>query len=204
MGKSRGWWFRWRGRIGSAFVLVFVGLVSLSRPVIQHDSMLDLGFDALAWITFLGGVATRFWATLYIGGRKTRTLAVEGPYSICRNPLYLGSLLLLLSAGLYLKSLTFLLGSTLPILAYVLGTIPAEERTLRDMHGQAYDEYCQTVARLWPRLRRFQTPEVIEVSNKGLRLECARALRWVWIPIVGEAVAHLRMQPWWPQLLHLP
>ncbi len=36
---------------------------------------------------FLAGAAFRFWATLYLGGRKDAVVVDTGPYSLCRHPL---------------------------------------------------------------------------------------------------------------------
>ena len=45
------------------------------------------------WL-FVGiGVMGRIWCSLYISGFKNAKLVTEGPYSLCRNPLYLFSYL---------------------------------------------------------------------------------------------------------------
>jgi protein-S-isoprenylcysteine O-methyltransferase Ste14 len=43
------------------------------------------------------GATLRLWSTLYIGGRKRVVLVSDGPYSLCRNPLYVGTFLIALS-----------------------------------------------------------------------------------------------------------
>src|SRR5690606_41597756 len=42
---------------------------------------------------------------LYLGGRKGADLVAEGPYSVCRNPLYVFSILTLVAIGLQTGSL---------------------------------------------------------------------------------------------------
>lgn len=204
MSQRKGWGFHWRGRIGGIVLFPFGALVLLSTSLIPEGSGLDLAADALAWVSFVAGTTFRLWATLYIGGRKDRAVASEGPYSMCRNPLYIGSFFLALSAVLFLKSLAFAAGLVLAVFAYASVTVPAEESFLRERLGEEYVRYCQRVPRYWPCLRLFHTPEIIEVRVKALRLEWKRASRWAWLPLLGEIIAHLRHQPWWPHLLRLP
>jgi hypothetical protein len=38
-----------------------------------------------------------------------------------------------------------------------------------------------------------------------LRAESVRALRYVWVPLVAEVIAHLRLEwSWWPHHWSLP
>ncbi|MBY0497592.1 MAG: isoprenylcysteine carboxylmethyltransferase family protein [Cyanobacteria bacterium] len=154
--------------------------------------------DSLAWALFVTGAAFRFWATLYIGGRKDKTVAFEGPYSLCRHPLYFGSLLLMGSMVLFLRSLVLALAWGIVYLFYTLGTIPIEEQALLTRFGDAYLEYRERVPRLWPSLRRFHTRQRIELDVHALRLECARASRWIWLPLYAEVITRLQRAAWWP------
>ncbi|MBI2926001.1 MAG: isoprenylcysteine carboxylmethyltransferase family protein [Verrucomicrobia bacterium] len=140
----------------------------------------------------------RFWSTLYIGGRKRHTLIDDGPYSVCRNPLYLGSFLLALSVGLFLKSFVFAIGLAAMVLIYVMTTVPAEEKDLRAILGAAYEDYCRRVPRFWPRFGLFHTEALVEVKMQFVWVEVKRMFVWVWLPILGELIGFLRGQPWWP------
>ena len=199
-----GFGFRNRGAIGVAVLGPAIVVTVISTPVVAEGTWLDLGVDLLAWGAFILGLFCRIWATLYVGARKLHTLVSEGPYSICRNPLYVGSFLVAVSAGLFLKSLTFAAALGFAMAAYVWATVPAEERQLRETLGPAYDEYLKNVPRYWPRFSLFHTPETVEVKVKGVRLELKRVLVWIWLPFLGEIIAHLRVEPWWPHLFHLP
>lgn len=179
-------------------------LALFSPPLVGEGSWAAFGWDACGWMAFLGGAILRFWATLYIGGRKTHTLACDGPYSVTRNPLYLGTFLLWLSGALFFKSVSLLVGVVAGILFYALATVPHEEQVLRQSLGAAYGEYCRRVPRFWPRWSLFQTPAAIEVNIVGLRMECGRASRWLWLPVVALLVAHLRATAGWPHWFNLP
>lgn len=197
------WRFRRRGAI-SAVVLVPVGiLVAISDPTVSEESLPGIVLEAMAWASFVAGLVLRFWSTLYIGGRKLSTLVSVGPYSMCRNPLYLGSFLIALSCGLILKHLTLAAGIAIASYFYMRLTIPEEERAIRNRHGEAYESYCRRVNRIWPRMSNFRTPDFVDVSTKGLGIEFRRCLVWIWLPFVCQLLVYLRTKPWWPVYLHL-
>jgi protein-S-isoprenylcysteine O-methyltransferase Ste14 len=196
--------FRWRGAIGAVLLAPVLVLALLSPPMIADDSWLHALTEALAWACFVAGAALRFWATLYIGGRKERVLVVDGPYSLCRHPLYLGSLLLGVSAGLFFESPATLLALLVVATVYMRSTVPIEEAVLRARHQDAFDAYAAFVPRWWPRRWKVRTPAEITVDVRKLWLECARASRWAWLPAVGLALRYVRTLGWLPRLLRVP
>lgn len=195
------WGYRWRGWIGIV-VLVPLAILSLLSPAPSGEgSWLRLLTDTLAWPTFVTGAVLRLASTLYIGGRKRTVLVTDGMYSVCRNPLYAGTVLLAMSVGLFLESWPFTAGVVLVALGYAVATVPVEERYLRERFGAPYVAYCSKVPRYWPRLSQFRTAACIEVDVQALRNECWRAVvLWAWIPLIGEIVEQLRVYPWWPRL----
>jgi len=169
----------------------------LSLPV-EEGTWRDFELDTVAWMVFIAGAAFRWWATLYIGGRKSQRLASDGPYSVCRNPLYLGTFLMGLSTALFLESAIFVLGLLISTALYLLITVPSEERVLEKTLGQEYIDYCKRVPRFLPRFSLLRSRDVIEVSMQGLAAEGWRAARWIWIPVICEFANQLRIEPWWP------
>lgn len=61
--------------------------------------------ETLGIFGIMVAVLGRFWAILYIGGRKNAAVTQDGPYSICRHPLYLFSAIGTLGFGLMMGSL---------------------------------------------------------------------------------------------------
>ena len=193
--------FRRRGSIVQV-LLVPAGLVALfSHPLTHPGSWPRTGVTTLAWCFFLPGAVFRLWATLYIGRRKSHILVREGPYSICRNPLYLGSFLLWVAAGIQLESLPFLLAVLLAALGYRFWVVPREEDFLGQAFGEDYLLYLKEVPRFWPKFSLLREPEVIQVHARGIRHEWKRAVLWLWLPALGHLLYQLRGQAWWP---HLP
>jgi protein-S-isoprenylcysteine O-methyltransferase Ste14 len=92
-------------------------------------------------------------------GRHTRTEEIEaprlstgGPYSFVRNPIYVGSMVI----GLGMVGLLANWVALIPYLAvfavFYFAVIPAEEQFLKRTFGRQYEEYCQNVSRMLPRL----------------------------------------------------
>ena len=195
--------FRWRGPVAALVLLPSAVLTVFSTPLVAESSWLSHGIDLLSWVTFVAGAGLRFWATLYIGGRKETVLVTDGPYSVCRNPLYLGSFLLAVAAALFLNSLVCVAAVLIVALIYMLTTVPVEETFLLARHGEGYEEYARRVPRYWPSFQGFSTPGHVSVDVHRLRLECARASRWVWLPLLGELLPYIRGWEAWGVALRL-
>ena len=98
-------------------------------------------------VSFAGGI-TR---TTKVGAPK---LMIKGPYSITRNPLYLGNVTIysgvVLFAGGPLLWELFIFTFIFFILQYSM-IISLEERTLSKLFGEKYKIYCSKVPRLFPK-----------------------------------------------------
>lgn len=195
---KRNWLVRSRAWISITLLVPFAVVALLSPPMVRQETLADFGLDGLAWAVFSIGATFRWWSTFYIGSRKYWDLVTDGPYSMTRNPLYFGTFLIALSIPLFLHSLTFAMGLLLVAPFYLMLTVTWEETCLRERFGARYNAYFQKVPRFWPRLSTFHSPELIEVNTRGLRSELLRSLRWIWVPLLAQAVAHLRELPTWP------
>lgn len=126
----------------------------MSNPPMPESSALAFAFDAAGFLLFFTGAALRFWATLYIGGRKGHVLVTDGPYAVVRHPIYVGTFLLALSIAAFAKSLLFVAGVGVAFVSYATMTIPAEERYLYGKYAQSYKLYCRATPRYVPSLCR--------------------------------------------------
>jgi protein-S-isoprenylcysteine O-methyltransferase Ste14 len=195
--RSRAW-------MGILIMVPFGFMAIFSQPHALEGTWGDIGMDTIGWALFVIGGAFRWWATLYIGGRKFNTVISDGPYSICRNPLYLGTFLTLLGFACYLESLTFAIGALLAATYYLAITVSAEEATLRAKFGQPFVDYCNRVPRFIPKFSLFQSPREITVDLRGMWSELIRCARWIWLPVLGEVIAQTRAESWFPHWFHLP
>jgi hypothetical protein len=100
-------------------------------------------------ICFLGATL-RFLASGYL--RKEANLAVGGPYSFTRNPLYLGRFIMIIGATISVGAWAL---AALMAVVFFLNyhyVIEHEEQKLPDYFGKSYLEYCGLVPRFIPRL----------------------------------------------------
>ncbi|MDR0764517.1 MAG: isoprenylcysteine carboxylmethyltransferase family protein [Synergistaceae bacterium] len=164
--------------MGIIFLTVFI----FSDRKLEHsarfasDIMVVLG-------CFLVGAATvgRLWCAQYIAGYKTDVLVMEGPYSMCRNPLYFFSLLGGMGAGLRTESLVLTLAVAAVFAVIYPVTIRNEEAKLSGVFGSAYDDYVRRVPRFFPKISLFSEPAEYIVNPKIFRREVFDAVYFVWI-----------------------
>jgi len=75
-------------------------------------------------------------------------LVVTGPYRYSRNPMYVGGLFIWIGWAIFYGSPAVCIGSVFLWSIFSLRVIPAEERQLRALFGDEYQQY-QTAVRRW-------------------------------------------------------
>lgn len=198
------WIVRSRAWISILLMLPFAVAAILSHPLFEGSSGASIAYQAAGWTLFLLGAFWRWWATLYIGGQKGEVLVCEGPYSLCRNPLYLGTFLIVMAIALLIQSALFAVGVSLATLFYLFITVRDEERRLEARFGKAFLAYRSQVPMFLPQFKRYHSGDRIEVQVIGLRAEFFRSLRWCWVPFLCNLLFQLRLNAWWPHYFRLP
>lgn len=168
-------------RIRFSRVLLLAFVAALFTCASRYEGTLFARVLLLVGVV-LAGIATvgRVWCALYISGYKDAELVTSGPYSLCRNPLYLFSLLGM--AGLGLSTGTLTLGLALPA-AFVpgyLAVVRREERVLRQRFRTRFDAYCAATPRFLPRLSGAPEPASYEVSPPAFRRALRDVIWFVW------------------------
>ncbi len=91
------------------------------------------------------------------GGKDRRIYAEDlvtaGIFSHCRNPLYVGNILILVGLGIASNSVIFNCIATPLFLFFWQAIVLAEENYLRGKFGAQYDAYCSKVNRWIPNLK---------------------------------------------------
>ena len=79
-------------------------------------------------------------------------LVTEGIFRHCRNPLYVGNILMLLGVGILANSLYYV-AIMIPLFLFIYQAIVlAEEDFLRNKFGSGFNAYCKDVNRWWPKI----------------------------------------------------
>jgi protein-S-isoprenylcysteine O-methyltransferase Ste14 len=178
LGRIGAFFFAWRNVLFSGTVILVMVLL---RPVpFLGSPAADRWSDLAGLLVTLAGQAVRGvvmgFAPIQRGGERGRVhanrLVREGLFAHCRNPLYVGNLLIL--AGLLIVHGNPWVVALL-LLAGFFGysaIVAAEEAFLRERFGKRYREYCRTVPRWLPRLKGLRasmaamTPDWWRIVNK--------------------------------------
>ena len=136
------------------FPLVYVLLVFNSQPVMSNYRLAAIIGFSVACVGQLLRAVTIGLEYIIRGGRNrqvyAKNLVQGGIFAHCRNPLYVGNVLILLGVGIASNSLLFL-GVGLAFFAFAYWAIViAEENYLRNKFGQEFDDYCARVNRFIP------------------------------------------------------
>lgn len=157
--------------VEAARIPVTRGAAAIMLALLFFASPRAISADLVALLKMAGfvlaamGAIGRLWCSVYIGGRKTHELVMEGPYALCRNPLYFFSLIGALGVAMTAHSLTIFLLVAVFFSIYYPGVIRSEESKLRPLYGKAFDDYCASTPAFFP--RKFgnlsETPRMVEV-----------------------------------------
>lgn len=108
-----------------------------TTPIIEESLMLIACF--MAGIGAFG----RIWCSLYIAGYKNNVLLIEGPYSMCRNPLYFFSFIGGVGVACATETFTIPLLTALAFGMYYPSIIRKEQERLICLFGTLYRQYCR-------------------------------------------------------------
>ena len=105
--------------------------------------------------------ATIGLAYIVRGGKEGKVYAEDlvttGIFSHCRNPLYVGNVLMLLGVGVLANSLMYVF-VVMPLFMFIYQAIVlAEENFLRNKFGEAFNAYCKRVNRWIPSFRNLSS-----------------------------------------------
>lgn len=134
-------------------------------------------------------MAGRMWCSLFIAGRKNAVMVTQGPYALCRNPLYFFSLIGALGVGLATGMFTVTLAIGFAFALYYPSVIRREETYLHQRHGDSFTNYAQAVPCFWPRWSS-------SIDVFPARIQCHSRIFFdhlvsaIWFPI-GCGVAHI-------------
>jgi protein-S-isoprenylcysteine O-methyltransferase Ste14 len=146
------------------FILLY-GLLFLPSPELFTENIFHAEYKSWPliiglFVTVLGQAirgATIGLAYIVRGGKDKKVYAEHlvstGIFSHCRNPLYVGNILMLLGVGILANSLIYV-AIIMPLFLFIYQAIVlAEENFLRGKFGADFDAYCARVNRWIPSLK---------------------------------------------------
>lgn len=156
MGKYRNCIFNWLIRKRTTFGWVFFLIVAIFGKGSKMDIAKGLPFIII-------GEFLRFLSAGII--KKNEVLTKEGIYSLCRNPLYLGSFLIGIGFSIASNNIWIFLYFFLSFLIIYPLTIKKEEEFLIKKFGEEYSEYRKRVPAFLPIFRRKNIFEKFSIKN---------------------------------------
>jgi protein-S-isoprenylcysteine O-methyltransferase Ste14 len=181
-------------------VLVLV-VVSDGRGIRGGPALLA---QSAGFLLVAGAVLGRLWVTLFIAGRKDAQLVREGPFSLCRHPLYLGSIIGALGIGLTTLSLVLAIALPLMVGAIVFAAARREDAALLAAHGDDWRRYRDSVRAFWPARSRRKMPESVAVPPAIYRKAFLDAASFLGLWLLVMLLDGLRASGAWPALFSLP
>jgi protein-S-isoprenylcysteine O-methyltransferase Ste14 len=146
------------------FILLY-GLLFLPSPELFTENIFHADYKTWPlviglFVTVLGQAIrgdTIGLAYIVRGGKDKKVYAEHlvstGIFSHCRNPLYVGNILMLLGVGILANSLIYV-AIIMPLFLFIYQAIVlAEEHFLRGKFGADFDAYCAKVNRWIPSLK---------------------------------------------------
>ena len=183
-------------RLASAAAVFFL-VFSTSRWE-DKSEMVTTGLFSLGMLLVAIGSLGRMYCSVYIAGYKDKTLITQGPYSVCRNPLYFFSTFGALGIGFCSETFTFPLALLQVMILYYPLVVRREEQRLRQRFGREFDDYAKRVPAFFPNPSLFTEPETYTVKPSAYRRHIFSALWFVWIVGLIELVEGLKEIGWVP------
>lgn len=169
--------FRYRSYLPLFIIPIFLlTLITFDSPLYQANSISYVnggGYNNYLIITAIViGLLGQFIRILVAGfvpqgtsGRNTKRQTAErlnttGLYSMCRNPLYLGNFLMMLSPVILVGNWLLVLGFCLGFWLYYERIIYAEEAFLSDKFGESYAKWCEKTPCFLPRLKNYKKTDM--------------------------------------------
>ena len=121
---------------------LFIVVLLLLAPFVKREWLLA-GF-----VVSMVGEFIQLWCFASLD--KNATLTVRGPYTMVRNPMYLGRFFIPLGFLMLLGQWWLLAGYTVIYWLYMDARVQREEAHLKPIFGAPYDAYCAQVRRFVP------------------------------------------------------
>jgi protein-S-isoprenylcysteine O-methyltransferase Ste14 len=183
---------KWRIRLSRILAGLLLVLICVSGSL-WEDKAPFLTMVLFLFGAVLVGIASlgRVWSCAYIAGYKTDHLVTQGPYSMCRNPLYFFSLLGALGVGLASETLLIPLVILVGFVGYYPLVIKREEAELLRLHKSEFEIYQKQVPKFFPKVSLLKEPEEYILKPMVFKRHLFNALWFIWLIGILEFIEGL-------------
>lgn len=169
-------------------VILFV--LFTSPPALSPAWLVELS-EMLGFFLLAFACLWRIWCALFIAGSKNGELSTRGPYSVVRNPLYVGNFLGVLGFGLAVEQPLIAIALGLTFALFYPSVVAQEEKRLEVLFGEPYRAYCAAVPRWLPDWSLYREPATVVVSPRRMRGAILDAMWFLWAFALWEFVEEL-------------
>ncbi len=175
--KIGNFFFKYRNKVFPIIVLALFAIATPPQEIFGSKELEDIT-DIVAWLLAFAGLGMRAlvigFAYIKRGGLDKKVyaenLVTDGIFGICRNPLYVGNILICMAVFLmHGDLLVMLVGIGFYMFVYQC-IVLAEEAYLADKFGPGFTAYCQDVPRWIPNFAKFKE------STAGMKFDWKKAL----------------------------
>lgn len=185
------------------FYTLCIAIFAIFGESCYQTSLLSKALFAIGGSLAAVGAFGRLWCSLYISGYKNNTLIIEGPYSLCRNPLYFFSFIGAIGIGLSTGNFTVPIMVVVGFAIYYPLVVSGEETRLAVIHGKLFENYRQNTPAFFPRFSAFREPGEYMVRPKIFRKDIGDVIWFIWAVCLLQLIAALRVSNYIPTLLTL-
>jgi protein-S-isoprenylcysteine O-methyltransferase Ste14 len=178
MRRSGDWLFKRRSYVPVALLpLLAAGIAANAHPLPMGR---ERAWEGLCFLVSMLGVAVRAWtigiAPLGTSGRnlgkqRALKLSTTGPYSLVRNPLYVGNALMWGGVVMYARSPWLAVAVGLAFWLVYERIIYAEEAFLQEQFGDEFRSWASVTPAFLPRLRGYRAAALPFSFRNVLRRE---------------------------------
>ena len=171
------------------YVALLAGLILFSSSHWQPGPFGAAGLLLAALVLTSLAAVGRLWCSLYIAGYKKSCLVTDGPYAMCRNPLYFFSMLGALGVALMTHTFTIPALVLISFAIYYPNVVRAEEGDLVRIHGAPFVAYRSQTPAFFPRWSLLKEPDTYQVKPRVFRNHMGSA---VWFILALGLIALLQ------------
>ena len=199
--KGKSTWERARTRSSRlvGLMALLIAATTQSNWVLRHEPLAVFLYP-LGLVIVAVAASGRTWCSFYLSGRKDSVLTIDGPYSLCRNPLYFFSGLGVIGVGLCTETLVFPALMLAIFAIYYPGIIRREEVRLGEMFGEAYFQYKLRTPAFFPSFQFFTEPQRWNANPRLFRRHLTDDTMFVFVAALLGLIGKLRSAGIIPQM----